>query len=188
MEELFEDVFYYDETSPSCLRWKQDRWSGWHHKIKQAEKDSPAGGIVSGGYYSIFLNGKLETAHRYIYEHFNGKIPDGMFIDHINGIRTDNRIENLRVVDSNGNARNRKKRSDNKTGITGVYYHYGSRDFPAYVAASWMDLDGKARAKCFSIIKLGEEEALRQACEFRKQKVKELNELGEGYSEDHGVR
>ena len=37
---------------------------------------------------------------------FNSVIPDGHEIDHINGIRTDNRIENLRVVDKSGNAQN----------------------------------------------------------------------------------
>jgi len=35
---------------------------------------------------------------RFIYEYFNGKIPEGFQIDHINGIKTDNRICNLQVV------------------------------------------------------------------------------------------
>lgn len=47
-----------------------------------------------------------EYAHRLVWFMFNGVIPDGHEIDHINGIRTDNRIENLRVVDKSGNAQN----------------------------------------------------------------------------------
>lgn len=41
---------------------------------------------------------KSKTIHRLVYESANGKIPDGMDIHHINGIKTDNRIENLIAV------------------------------------------------------------------------------------------
>lgn len=44
--------------------------------------------------------------HRFIWECFNGEIPDGYDIDHINRCRTDNRIENLQCVTM---AENRKK-------------------------------------------------------------------------------
>ena len=40
----------------------------------------------------------LISAHRLVYETFNGKIPQDKEIDHINTIRTDNRLENLRLV------------------------------------------------------------------------------------------
>lgn len=185
--ELFEDVFYYDETSPSCLRWKEDRWTGRTYSTKAASKDSPAGGLVSGGYWAIFLNGKLETAHRLIYEHFNGEIPDGMNIDHINGNRKDNRIENLRLADYKTNARNRKKRFDSQTGVTGVYLHKGSYQEYRYVAASCCE-DGKVKVKLFSIKKLGFEEAFQQACAYRKEMIERLNLKGFGYTDDHGKR
>ena len=51
-------------------------------------------------------------AHRFVYEYFNGKIPDGLQIDHINRDRTDNRISNLRVVTHRENMQNRIYRSD----------------------------------------------------------------------------
>ncbi len=50
------------------------------------------------GYVRFKLNGKLKFAHRVIWEMFNGKIPEGKVIDHINGIKDDNRIENLRLT------------------------------------------------------------------------------------------
>lgn len=43
--------------------------------------------------------------HRIIYEAVNGPIPDGMQINHINGIKTDNRIGNLELVTPTDNKR-----------------------------------------------------------------------------------
>jgi hypothetical protein len=71
--------------------------------------------------YVIVGHGKhLHQAHRLVWEMFNGPVPDGLYIDHINGIRSDNRIENLRVVDKATNAKNRRLQHNNKTGIQGV--------------------------------------------------------------------
>lgn len=43
-------------------------------------------------------NGKEYRAHRIIWSLFNGEIPEGMLIDHIDGNRSNNRIENLRLA------------------------------------------------------------------------------------------
>ena len=42
-------------------------------------------------------------------------------IDHINGVRDDNRISNLRCVEQRENAKNRRLRADNRSGINGVH-------------------------------------------------------------------
>lgn len=60
-------------------------------------------------------------AHRFIWECFNGLIPENMEIDHINTIRTDNRIENLRCCTSKENSNNPlslKRSSATHKGIT----------------------------------------------------------------------
>ena len=44
------------------------------------------------------FNGKQQYEHRYVWEQHNGKIPPKMQIHHINGVKTDNRIENLALV------------------------------------------------------------------------------------------
>ena len=44
--------------------------------------------------------------HRLVWETFNGKIPDGLQIDHINTVRDDNRLVNLRVVTHKENCKN----------------------------------------------------------------------------------
>lgn len=49
-------------------------------------------------YKSIKVNGLKVSESRYIWEKHYGKIPEDNMIHHINGIKTDNRIENLQCV------------------------------------------------------------------------------------------
>lgn len=73
------------------------------------------------GYIRVMLDGKFYLAHRVIYEIHNGCIPDGMQIDHIDGNRRNNSIENLRASTSSLNQRNKSKQRNNKSGVTGVF-------------------------------------------------------------------
>lgn len=51
------------------------------------------------GYLRIFVNGKRVLQHQYIMEQFLGrKLTKDERVHHINGIRTDNRIENLELM------------------------------------------------------------------------------------------
>lgn len=54
------------------------------------------------GYKVILFDGKQVFEHQHIWESINGKIPDGFVLHHINGNRSDNRIENLELIESNG--------------------------------------------------------------------------------------
>lgn len=56
------------------------------------------GTITEKGYRRIFLNGKNIREHRLVWEKNNGKIPEGCDVHHLNGIKTDNRIENLELI------------------------------------------------------------------------------------------
>ena len=49
---------------------------------------------------------KTSLVHRLVWEAFNGEIPKGMQIDHINTIRDDNRLENLRICSQQENSNN----------------------------------------------------------------------------------
>ena len=64
------------------------------------------------GYMMVYLTsgrGRVpQRAHRVIWETEVGKIPSGYHIDHINGIKDDNRLENLRLATNQENSRNRK--------------------------------------------------------------------------------
>jgi len=59
------------------------------------------------------------TAHRAMWALVHGKWPEGQ-IDHINGVQTDNRIENLRDIPQAENARNSKRHVTNTSGVSGV--------------------------------------------------------------------
>jgi hypothetical protein len=91
---------------------------------KQTTKGGKPGaklGCDSGyGYIRVYFKGKRVTVHKIIWMMHNGKIPTGMQIDHINGIRNDNRLENLRLVTNKENHRNKKKPKTNTSGHIGV--------------------------------------------------------------------
>lgn len=54
------------------------------------------------GYYQVVLckNSikKAYLVHRLVFEAFNGSIPEGLQVNHINEIKTDNRLENLNLM------------------------------------------------------------------------------------------
>lgn len=83
---------------------------------------------TTSGYLRLFLNNKSKFVHQMVYEAFNGPIPAGMDIDHINGVRDDNRLSNLRTASRKQNALNRKAANSNsKSGVRGVYFHKSSQ-------------------------------------------------------------
>ena len=94
---------------------------------------SLAGSLREDGYIGIFINGKYFFAHRIIWEMFNQEIPAGMVIDHIDGIRNNNRIENLRVCTFQQNHFNRGKQSNNKSGFKGVSWHKQKQKWVAQI-------------------------------------------------------
>jgi len=80
-----------------------------------------AGTITPKGYITIGVNGSGRQAHRLAWLYMTGKWPEQQ-IDHINGIKGDNRFCNLRDVSPSGNSKNQRLCKNNKTGITGVFW------------------------------------------------------------------
>lgn len=70
------------------------------------------------GYMQTAIRCKMYQLHRLIWVHVYGKEPDN--IDHINSVRHDNRLVNLRSVTREVNNRNAKRRHDNPSGVTGI--------------------------------------------------------------------
>lgn len=86
------------------------------------------------GYLTAKLNKKTYCVHRLIWTICNGFIPDGFDIDHINGNRSDNRIENLRLVTRQGNNQNlQHAKSNSKTKLLGACFHKATKKFVAQI-------------------------------------------------------
>lgn len=83
-------------------------------------KSEPLRRINDNDYIDVCIKSKTYRAHRIIWMYVYGVWPDG-FIDHINGNKSDNRIENLRICTNSQNQMNRKVTSKSITGIKGVF-------------------------------------------------------------------
>ncbi|RHZ96465.1 HNH endonuclease [Cereibacter sphaeroides] len=90
------------------------------------------------GYLCGNIDSVLYQAHRIIWKMQFGV--EAEEIDHINGVRDDNRLENLREVTRSINMHNIYVRGDNKSGTTGVCWAEDRKAWRAYI-----DVDGKRR-------------------------------------------
>jgi hypothetical protein len=100
-------------------------WKGVSHPNKQHMMDKPAGSIHKTGYRHITWRGKVHKAHRLIFMLHYGYLPPE--VDHINGNRADNRIENLRSATRSENQCNRNALASNTSGYPGVSWHKASK-------------------------------------------------------------
>ena len=112
-QELVKELFEYRDGD---LYWK--KINPYAHNIKIGAE---AGCLKNRGYLCTKINGKSYLNHRLIFLYHHGCLPK--FIDHINNIKTDNRIENLREATVSQNALNKKQQSNNTSGIKGVSWN-----------------------------------------------------------------
>lgn len=113
------EYFYYKEGE---LYWKIKV----ANRIKQGDL---VGNFSKIDYKRVKLLGKTYLVHRVIYEMMMGSIPEGYQVDHINGDKLDNRIENLRLATPEQNSKNTKGRTTSKTGVKGVFFHKASKKY-----------------------------------------------------------
>lgn len=93
----------------------------WINKIaKNTILNTRAGCLEKTGYRSIKLFGKKYLEHRLIWFYVHGEFPKQQ-LDHINQIRDDNRIINLREVSISENARNRSQQNS-RLKERGIWY------------------------------------------------------------------
>lgn len=90
-------------------------------------------GSVSNGYLLIRLDYVLYKAHRLAWLYMTGEWPEHQ-LDHINGVRSDNRFANLRSVTNAMNCQNQRgPRSNNRSGFLGVCWHMRARKWVAQI-------------------------------------------------------
>ncbi len=118
------------EPETGLLRWRKVR--------KHALVGMAAGYKNRKGYLRVKVESRLYLAHRLAWLHFYGRWPADQ-IDHINGIRDDNRIVNLRDVSGQVNTQNRHKaphgpvRNPSNTNLLGTHFDRKRQVFTAHI-------------------------------------------------------
>jgi hypothetical protein len=175
--DLINSLFYYDESSVTCLRHAKDnKGTG----IRKRKKDSVAG-FKKEKYIVVTINGQQHLVHRIICA-MHGLDVSKNQVDHINGNYEDNRISNLRVVSHKQNARNQKISTKNTSGFVGLSRVFASGSYQW--AASWKAF-GKTFYKSFSVRKYGEWHAFAKACESRAAGIKDAEKDGIKFTDRH---
>lgn len=101
---------------------------------------SIAGTTNKDGYIHMMIDGKVYKAHRLAWLYVYGRFPVDQ-IDHKNGKRDDNRIDNLREVDSEGNSHNlHHPREGNISKMLGVTFRKKSGKYQARIIVKYKDI------------------------------------------------
>lgn len=101
---------------------------------------SIAGVVDSNGYVKVGVENKVYPAHIIVWTLVKGSWPTAI-IDHINGVKSDNREENLREASTVTNAYNQVKPKNNKSGYRGVYFDAARNSYKKWKASC--SVDGK---------------------------------------------
>jgi hypothetical protein len=99
-----------------CLYWKNKTTN-----LSRAKIGCAAGSLSSSKYLLVGINNKTYLVHRVIFLLNNGYMPK--FVDHIDGNKLNNKIENLREVSNGQNRMNSKLQVNNKSNIKNVNWH-----------------------------------------------------------------
>ena len=118
-QSLLQSLLDYDPET-GVLTWKHrpDATKTWNTRYAGTRA---FGCVNKHGYHVGAINDKLQRACRVIWIYVHGYEPTQ--VDHINGIRTDDRLENLRNVSGKDNQKNMKRATNNKSGVTGVSWN-----------------------------------------------------------------
>lgn len=120
------------EQLRACLEYHPD--SGLftrHFDSGTAKAGDTAGWKEKHGYTKISVLGRKYYAHRLAWLYMTGEWPVG--VDHINGVRDDNRWCNLREADQSLNMHNARKRTGTTSKHVGVNRHSDGRHFVAEI-------------------------------------------------------
>jgi hypothetical protein len=140
--DVLKELFEYRD---GCLYWRVSRGPS----VKAGSK---AGCVNGEGYMVVGLNYRKFLVHRIAWAlHGNAPVP---LLDHVNGDKTDNRIENLRIGNPEMNMQNMRLRRDSTSGIKGVSWHKQSNRWTGqvwhrnkiYLAGSFTDKEECAAA------------------------------------------
>jgi hypothetical protein len=125
-QELVQNLFDYQNGQ---LIWKNP------HRPSRAKVGKQAGTISNTtGYRQVSVKSKTYMEHRIVFLWHHGFLP--VNVDHINGNRLDNRINNLRAATVNQNRYNALPKRNNTSGVRGVSWSKSSKKWCAAVRAN----------------------------------------------------
>lgn len=104
----------------------------WKEPKKGRDLTKPAGAVSSHGYRVFGIKGRQFRLHRVVWLYHYGKWPKG-HIDHIDGNKLNNNIDNLREASIKQNSYNQGKRKNNTSGYKGVTWHKGHQKWYASI-------------------------------------------------------
>lgn len=114
------------EPATGVFRWRVS--SSRRHTLAGAI----AGGLSVHGYRGIRIDGVRYRANRLAWLLMTGKWPDHI-VDHANGIRDDDRWENLRAATKSQNNANSRLKGNNRSGYKGVVFRPGMGKWTAQI-------------------------------------------------------
>ena len=95
-------------------------------------KGTETGCVIGTGYLSIMIHKKSYLAHRLAYLYMTGAFPEHQ-IDHHDHDRTNNKWGNITAATNQENQRNAGLRSDNKSGVPGVWWNKSAGKWQVYI-------------------------------------------------------
>jgi hypothetical protein len=118
------EVLSYDRKT-GVFRWRVST----SNRVKIGRTAGSNNGV---GYLRLMVDGCFYYAHRLAWMYENGTMP-AFEIDHADGNRSNNRIENLRIAQHRENSQNQPLRSTNTSGKHGVSWHKQRAKWTAYI-------------------------------------------------------
>ena len=175
--EYLNECFEYDSETGS-LTWRERPVSHfedgkWSAEVKCSQCNKRYGGKEAGwpnkkGYLQVEVGGRKIYVHRLVWKMVHGVDPV-QTIDHINGIKDDNRIANLREATMEEQSRNTTLPSNNTSGYIGVV----ASKCGTWESRGWQDGGS---------VHLGTYKCKHEAGEVAKQ-----YRINRGYSDRHGA-
>lgn len=99
---------------------------------KRGKAGAIVGCLTQKGYLSLRVDGRFYLLHRVIFMYVHGRMPEQQ-IDHVNGVKTDNRISNLREANEHENSQNVKVHRDSSSGLLGVSWRASLKKWRASI-------------------------------------------------------
>lgn len=132
MIEIERGLWFEEETG---LPYSSKRSNG---STKGVTFDNPLKRLTgqNKGYLTVRLEGKQQYWHRILWVYFNGPIPVGKEVDHLDNNPLNNRLDNLQLLNHSDNTRYQKMHNTNTSGLPGVSWFKSKKKWNAQIAVN----------------------------------------------------